>query len=386
MRTFTFIAFFAVAFTAIAAAPHTQTHVTIHKLNTEIGTKISEDVLLDLISLILGVDVRAILAQADATINGLEALLQASTQELIDILSTGGADLVSGAEEIINNAIAEAKEIVAPIVRIIEIIVGLVTRSNASNKNLIEDLIKGLVNSILALVEGTVTDLEALVVRTVGQLQELAASAGQAIADSVQSVLVRTVAEVIALVQPLIDLLEPLLPPSTGVRINGALEDLIVTIIELVTGINIRDVIEQAKATAAGLQQLAQLVVQELQSVLGAAGSELVSQVEAILTEAIAEAEPLVTKVLDLAQKVQAGNILLIPALLTAVDAASKALPVIVQNAVSGVVGVVNQVGGEAVAQVEQILSDAVAEAGALIQPLLDLLNPSALKKLARLH
>jgi hypothetical protein len=384
MRTFTFVAFLAVAFTAIAAAPHAQTGVSIHKLNTEVGVKVGEDFLLDLISLILGVDVRQILAQADATISGLEALLQSSSNELVTILASGGADIIAQAEAIINGAVAEAQEIVAPIVRIIEIIAGLITRT-PSNKNLIEDLIKGLLNSIIALIDGTIADLEALVVRTVQSLDQLAQSAGQEIGSQVDALLVRTVAEGVALVEPLIELIKPLLPPSTAVVVNGALEDLIVVIIELITGINIPAVIEQAKATAAGLQLLAQLVVQELQSVLGAAGSELVAQVQAILTEAIAEAEGPITKVLELAEKVAAGNVLLIPALLVALDNASQVLPGIVESAIGQLVAVVNQVGGDALAQVEQIVSDAIAEAGVLIQALLDLLSPSALKRLAKL-
>jgi hypothetical protein len=250
---------------------------------------------------------------------------------------------------------------------------------------LIEDLLKGLLNSIIGLIDGTIADLEALVVRTVQNLDQLAQGAGQEIASQVDALLVRTVAEGVALVEPLIELIKPLLPPSTAAVVNGALEDLIVRIIELLTGINIPAVIEQAKITNILLQFLFQLTIQQLQFLLEDAGSELVAQVQAILSEAIAQAEGPITKVLELAEKVAAGNVLLIPALLVALDTASQVLPGIVESAIGQVVAVVNQVGGDTRAQVEQIVSEAIVEARSLIQEFLDVLIPSALKRLSKL-
>ena len=108
---------------------------------------IDEDFLLDLISLILGVDVRAISAQTEATITGLEALLESSSAELAAILTSGGEQLVAEANAIIQNALVRAEEIVKPIVDIINAIINLIGR-----RDLIGDLIEALLNRIISLV------------------------------------------------------------------------------------------------------------------------------------------------------------------------------------------------------------------------------------------
>jgi len=383
MRTVTLVAFLAVAFTAIAAAPHTQTSVVQHKLNTHVGVKaIDEDFLLDLISLILGVDVREIIAQAEATITGLEALLESSSNELVDILAAGGADVIAEAEAIINAAIAEAKEVVAPIVKIIQTIISLISGKVVPN-NLIEDLVKLLVNQILNLIDDTISGLEAVVVSTVEQLTALANSAGQNIAAQVEALLAKTVAEGLALVLPLLKLLEPLIP--SGIAVNGVVEDLIVELIRLITGLDIPAIIAQAKATAEGLAQLGQQVAQDLEQVLGSSGKQLVSEVQAVLAEAAAEAEKPINNVVNLVQKLLDGGnpVLLVPLLVIAVDNASKVLPQIVENAVNQLVAIVSQIGSDVQAQVEQILATAAVEAKALIQALLDLLPPATKARIA---
>ena len=198
----------------------------------------------------------------------------------------------------------------------------------------------------------------------------MATNAGADIASQVSALLTRTVSEAVALVQPLLDLIAPLLP-------GGARLDLI-GLIELITGIPISDIIEQGEATAEGLAALVPATVGQIQAALDGSAAELAAQVDALLTEAIADVSTLVNRIVDLVQRLLDGGnaLLLVPQLILAVNKATEEVPAIVEGTVQAIVSLTQASGETVSANIQQILASAVAEAQALIQPLLDLIAP----------
>ena len=201
-------------------------------------------------------------------------------------------------------------------------------------------------------------------------MQDLATNAGADIASQVSALLTRTVSEGVALVQPLLDLIAPLLP-------GGARLDLI-GLIELITGIPIKEIIEQGQATAEGLAALVPATVAQIQAVLEGSAAELAPQIDALLTEAIAQVSPLVNRIVDLVQRLLDGGnaLLLVPQLILAVNKAVDEVPAIVEGAIQAIISLTQASGEAASAAIQEILASAAAEAQALIQPLLDLIAP----------
>ena len=79
-------------------------------------------------------------------------------------------------------------------------------------------IILGLtLQELVTLGETTVTDLEQLLAETIAEIQRIASEVSGELVSQVNTIVDRTVANVKAEVQPLIDLLAPILPPPTKV-------------------------------------------------------------------------------------------------------------------------------------------------------------------------
>ena len=90
-------------------------------------------------------------------------------------------------------------------------------------KDLLDDLLQiilGLtLEELVTLVDNTVTQLEQLLAETVAEVQRIASAVSAELVGQVSAIVDQAVVDIEAEVKPLADLLAPLLPPPTKVKI-----------------------------------------------------------------------------------------------------------------------------------------------------------------------
>jgi len=172
-----------------------------------------DEVIADLIEAVTGLDIPAIVTQIDVTINGLTSLLTSSSNELNNILVQSGINVQQELQAVVDSAVAQANEILKPIISLINLILGLLGVSPAGAVRP-QDLISTIIEQLLKLIQNSVTDLQQLLVDTVNSLVAVAVANGASATGQIEALAERTLADAQALIQPLLDLIAPILPPS----------------------------------------------------------------------------------------------------------------------------------------------------------------------------
>jgi hypothetical protein len=250
MKTSVLIALLAVSFTAVLAA-HQQNRISVHKIHVNnlkqialpklaIASKSAIGDLIELIGLIIGIDVNAIIEQAGLTLSEVEAALNDATVELIELSARVDEQLAQELKAVINGALEEALVIAQPLLDIInKLIPGTnVHHAFITPNGLIDELLKLLigltVEELTTLVETTITDLEVLAGKTLTTINDIALRLSAELQAETDHIIAEAEARIVAAVQPLLDLLAPILPPAKSNAITAVVDlpELINTISE----------------------------------------------------------------------------------------------------------------------------------------------------------
>jgi len=377
MRTSVLIALLAVSFTAVLAAPqHKQ--VSVHKIHVSnlkqlalpkiaIAPKSPIGDLIELIGLIIGIDVNAVIEQAGLTISEVEAALNEAALELVDLSARVDEQLAQELEAVINAAVEEALVIAQPLLDIInKLIPGAASKRNLIVPNsLIDELLKLLigltVDELVALVENTVTELEALAGRTLAAIDDIALRLSAELQAETDRIIAEAEARIVAAVQPLLDLLKPILPPAktNAVEPRIDLPELIALIAQALAQIDAA----LAKADAALLELLtSSTLLDEINAVLEQADRDVLAAIEAAVARA------LVTPVGELPQLVAATV---------------EAVQAIVNNAVAAVQVIIADETPELVSQIRAISLELITEIQDALIPLIEAVSPPESKAVA---
>jgi len=372
MRTSILFALLAVSLTAVLAAPH-QSQVSVHRIKAHhqlkhlalpkfaVTPKSPIGDLIELIGLIIGIDVNAVIEQAGLTLQEIEAALNDAAIQLAEVTARVDEELAVEVEALINSAIAEALEILQPLLDVLAPLI-----PDASGKRALAAIPHGLIDELLklllgvtleelvALAEQTVVDLEALAGRTLAAIDEIALRLSQELQAEIDRITAEAEARISAAIAPLLELLKPILPPAGSHPVAPLIDlpGLIQLVSEAVAAIDAA----VAKADAALLELLQ--------------GSHLLDDINAILAAADAAIAETISAALQ-------------RALTTPIDQ----LPALVSETVEKVQGLINN----AVVEVQLIIADQtpglisdiqvislqlITEIQDALQPLIDLITP----------
>jgi len=373
MRSTIIFAFLAVAFTAVLAAPHASKSVSV-------VAKDEKSLVGDLIGAIIGIDVDAVIAQTEATLAGLERVGNEATTELETILVSAGAGVVGQAQAIIDNALARAQEILEPIIKLINQIISLIP---GAKKDLIGDLIEALIKNLLNKLNQTIADLQLLAVETVNSLIALAEQTGSDTVSAVTALAANTLRNAALEIQPLLDLLAPILTPTP-------IDEIIADLIEAVTGLDIPAIVTQIDVTINGLTSLLTSSSNELNNILVQSGINVQQELQAVVDNAVSEANEILKPIISLINLIlgllgvsPAGAVrpqdlisTIIEQLFKLIENSVTDLQQLLVDTVNDLVAVAVANGANATGQIDALAQRTLAQAEALIQPLLDLLAP----------
>jgi hypothetical protein len=356
--------------------------------------------IVEIINQLLGIDIAAILAQIPLTVTDVEVALEVAVQELLVLLEAEGPAVADRLNAIVSAAVSRAKEIVQPLLDVLEPVLGGGARHVP--KDIIGDLVEIILGvtleELVALVNSIATQLDALVQETLAQVQQVANDVSAQVGDKAQVIVTKARESIKAAVQPLLELLEPLLTPPTNQVTIRKQKDLIsdaIQIIGALLGVDIGAIFDQIPVTIAGVERVLTETVNELVGLVSAADSTVQARLEALVDQAVKRATEILAPLLEVIKPlIPSGRAvaiapkdllddllqiilgLTLQELVTLVENTVTELEQLLTETIAEVKRIASEVSAELVGQVTAIVDQSVADIKAEVEPLLALLAP----------